>query len=69
MCSGAAKVARYPCHCCPVESDNLAHFKVDNDRCTYCIDNNNEHCICWDVNDNEYLETIKNYLVNFIEVN
>ena len=51
MRGGATKVAHYPCHCCPVHSDNFAYFKVNEERCTYCVDNDNERCVFWDSSD------------------
>ena len=59
MHRGAAKVAHYPYHCYSIHSDNLAYFKTDNNPCTYFKEYDNQYCICWEVNHNEYLEKLR----------
>lgn len=52
---GAAKVNQYPCLCCDITSNELAHEKILSERCNKCKETNKERCCHWDVVDSEYL--------------
>ena len=66
MRGGAAKIKTYPCHCCSISSDELAHFKTNNNRCACCIEQNNKCCGCWEMNDGRNTEVMRRHVINVV---
>ena len=52
---GAAKVNQYPCHCCDITSNELAHAEILLESCNKCKETNKERCYHWNIVDSEYL--------------
>ena len=50
-----AKRDTYPCHCCDITSNELAHPKILSERCQKCIETNRVRCYHWDDVDNRYI--------------
>ena len=69
VAGGAAKVEKIPCHLYLVSSSEFAHFKLDDERCSQCKEDNVNKCVCHDVTDNIYVQKINDYLLTFIEKN
>ena len=69
MHGSTAKIKIYPCYYCSISSDELVHFKTNNNRCTYCIEQNNLQCVYWEISNSKNIEVMHRHIINIINDN
>ena len=67
MRGGACKIATFLCHCCSVKSNDLAHFKVEDEYFKQFKLDGNDSCMCWTELDNEHAQKLSMHSRNFVK--